>query len=451
MKDLFTKRSDYKAIAAVIIASAVLLFSGSYPLAAHAAQGVLTVGGSSLIGEKLSMWVQVKDGQAIVKSGFTPMTFYGTYGKQYTVAAHDYSAGSVWFAGWSDGVTAKERPVTLGSNGALEAKYITKNSELKISAVDQDGGALHMWTTVKDSAGHTVTGFTPFVYRGQTNSEVAVSISDYGQLEFRSWEDGGDRVLAINMYGSKEMVAAYTDHSKIPKADIYVALYKWPGGDGWLEYQKVVDAKLAHPDVNVVLTLNPSSGPGSSRIQAFADASAKLHAAGVKVIGYVPDGYADSKSPGSRTMAYMKDAIYKHRAWYGTDGIFLDEMSNRPGNEGRYAGLTSYAKSLGMELVVGNPGTLVPQSYIGTVDVLNIQEGPGYPQPGWESSPLIAGNAKENFSIMRYDVDYLDAQFVKDAVEHVGMIYVTDGDDSNARWFGVPPYFEDLVAAVSPT
>jgi hypothetical protein len=179
----------------------------------------------------------------------------------------------------------------------------------------------------------------------------------------------------------------------------------------------------------------------------------------VIAIGYIPDGYADTKNPGTRTMTYMKNAIDKYKNWYNADGVYFDEMTSKSGYESRYRDLTSYAKSLGMKLTGSNPGTDVPPSYIGTIDVIKTSEGKGYissTDPNIIGSSWVTGGFlgwhkdydKRNFSIVRYDVSWLDKNWVNNVSQNMGLMYITNGNDSNSRWFHVPPYFGDLVATL---
>src|SRR5256712_13526618 len=53
-------------------------------------------------------------------------------------------------------------------------------------------------------------------------------------------------------------------------------------------------------------------------------------------------------------------------------------MSNESGNEKYYTAISSYAKSTdGFSITFGNAGTDVPESYIGTVDTIEIYEDSG--------------------------------------------------------------------------
>jgi hypothetical protein len=171
---------------------------------------------------------------------------------------------------------------------------------------------------------------------------------------------------------------------------------------------------------------------------------------GVIALGYTHDGY------GARPLDALRADADKYRNWYGADGLFIDEFTNKVGFEGHYHDLTVYAKSIGMKMTMGNPGTDVPRSYIGTVDVLNITEGRGYMPLSWLQYCVLCSADqgwhyqydKRNFAYIRYDVDWLDTSFVSNSMQSVGLVYVTNGDDSNGRWFHLPPYFGSLVSTL---
>jgi hypothetical protein len=55
---------------------------------------------------------------------------------------------------------------------------------------------------------------------------------------------------------------------------------------------------------------------------------------------------------------------------------------------------------------------------------------------------------KRNFSVVRYEVGWLDTNFVSGASQKVGLMYITDGTDSNHRWFHVSPYFGQMMDAL---
>jgi hypothetical protein len=354
----------------------------AFSMPAAYAANTITVQGKSLDGKALSMWVTIQQNGSTVKSGFTPLTFSGVTGAKYTVVAHDYAAGSIYFDHWGNGSTNKARAVTLNSNVWFDAFY--KTSAPAPPPPPQPPGGI-------------------------------------GSL--------------------------------IPKTGVFVALYMYPGSTGSVHWQKVIDEKTKHPSVPIVVAFNPSSGPGNAKDGNIASWVNKLKSAGIIAIGYTYDDY------GTRPLSSLKADADKYKNWYNADGLFIDEFTNKVGFEKHYGDLTAYAKSIGMKLTMGNPGTDVPPSYIGKVDVINTSEGRGYiplTDPnligaGWVSggySGWHEDHDKRNFVVIRYDTDWLDSTFVTGASDKVGLMYITNGDDSNARWFHVPPYFSTLVASL---
>ncbi|MEW5840794.1 MAG: spherulation-specific family 4 protein [Thermoproteota archaeon] len=319
-----------------------------------------------------------------------------------------------------------------------------------VNAATVTGGIpLHMWTTAAESG---ASGFTPFVATAQ---DATVTVHDYDQYVFDHWEDGStDRTRSVAQGASSSTTTAATIMTAyyrveppsirelLPKTGMYVALYSYPGGDSWAQWQRVIDAKNAHPSVPFVVAINPSSGPGSHNPDSNYEAGIKaMRQAGVIVLGYTYDGY------GARPAQDIRADAEKYARWYGLDGLFIDEFTNRPGFEGRYRDITAHAKSIGMKMTMGNPGTDVPASYVGTVDVLNITEGRGYMPVSWLNG-WHQDYDKRNFSYIRYDVGWLDTSFVSQSSNSVGLMYIHTGNDSNGRWFSLPPYLESAVAAL---
>jgi hypothetical protein len=89
-----------------------------------------------------------------------------------------------------------------------------------------------------------------------------------------------------------------------------------------------------------------------------------------------------------------------------------------------YSARTAYAKSKGFSITVGNAGTDVPESFIGTVDVILIYESPGLPNVG-SLGGWHLNHDKRNFGIIPYSVPSLDTAFVQQAKTSIGYIYST--------------------------
>ncbi|MBI5536758.1 MAG: spherulation-specific family 4 protein [Deltaproteobacteria bacterium] len=219
---------------------------------------------------------------------------------------------------------------------------------------------------------------------------------------------------------------------------VIVPLYTYPDDSTW---DAICASKSAHPTVDVRAIINPDNGPGSSKDSLFVSGIAKLSNAGIVVLGYVATGYA------SKSEAEAHTEIDAYKSWYpGVTGIFFDEMQSAAGDESYYAALTQYAKTQGFSSTVGNPGTDVAESYVGTVDTIFIYETDGLPAlsalGGWHSN-----HDRKNFGIIPYAVPTMDAVFVAGARPLVGYIYLTDDDLPNP-WDSLPPYFDALVGAL---
>ncbi|MDA4134058.1 MAG: spherulation-specific family 4 protein [Thaumarchaeota archaeon] len=196
---------------------------------------------------------------------------------------------------------------------------------------------------------------------------------------------------------------------------LIVPLYSYPGSD----WSNLVWAKQVNPNVPMVAIVNPSDGPGWYKDPNYVSGIDSLQSAGITVVGYVWTDY------GARSVASAEADIAAYRDWYGVNGVYLDQMSNVPGYEWYYSTLNSYAKSIGMTLVVGNPGASVPSSYIGTVDTMVIYESPG--APSLASLAAYAGAGKSNFAMVAYDVQSLDVAYAQAAAKDLGYIYLTNG------------------------
>jgi hypothetical protein len=216
---------------------------------------------------------------------------------------------------------------------------------------------------------------------------------------------------------------------------IIIPLYTDPGP----VWNDTIQVKLAHPSVPVISIINPDSGPGQFE-SSYLSGIQQLQSAGILVLGYVDTAY------GSKNITSAESEIDSYSTMYHVNGIFLDEMSYVPGNETYYSELSRYAKSLGMTMTVGNPGTDTVPSYIGTVDNIVIYENATLPSlsalDGWHTS-----YAKGNFSMIAFGVDELNESFVKYTSNYLGYLYITNYTLPNP-YYAVPPYLGNLTASV---
>ncbi len=225
----------------------------------------------------------------------------------------------------------------------------------------------------------------------------------------------------------------------LANAGMIAPMYMPPGAI----WNQLIDAKAMYPTNDIIGIMNPNSGPAPSlgQQQVYVSAITALHAAGIKVIGYVATGGT------SVSLLTAESYIKDYHDWYNVDGIFFDEMGNTPGQESYYSQLTAYAKSLGMAFTVGNPGTQIPSSFFNTVDILNIYENASLPNLSTIQSRTLGGSRNE-FSIMAYGVPTLSSPIIQSYLPYVNYIYITDAT-SPGQYFVLPSYLNQEASYIA--
>src|SRR3989449_5596102 len=196
---------------------------------------------------------------------------------------------------------------------------------------------------------------------------------------------------------------------------IVIPLYTYPTDGSWAA---TFQARSAHPNVPIITVINPNNGPGGSSDSNYVQGVKDFQAAGIIVLGYVATGYA------SQLISSLESQVSSYKNWYSLNGIMFDEMSSVQGNENYYSTLNTYVKSLGMTMTMGNPGTSVPNSYIGILDSLCIFEQSGLPTLSYLSS--YSGHQQSNFAYIGYTVSLLNTAFEAASSQYAGWIYITN-------------------------
>ncbi len=238
-----------------------------------------------------------------------------------------------------------------------------------------------------------------------------------------------------------------------------VPLYTYPTDGTWTTLISEADA---NPTVPIVAIINPDSGPGAAPDANYVNGIENLRAAGITVLGYVWTCYGTRTLTGPGTITNpncgvqgdystgAEDDINSYHSWYNVNGIFLDQMNSAPGGASYYSTLTSYANSLGYT-TWGNPGTSVPSSYIGSVDVLNIYENSGLPS----TTALAAATSNgvgSDFSMIAYNVpgSDLSQSVISDFSHYVNWISITDANLPNP-YDVLPTYLKSLITYLAST
>jgi hypothetical protein len=413
---------------AILLLGAVLSGAAGHlfvPGVAEAAgQGNLVVNRlSTADGSSLNMWVTVTASGGwddVLKASWeTPWEFTGDAGTEYSVTAHNWKAGKIFFSHWSDGSTERTRKVTLeeGTTTTLTAYYDVEGAQASTA------GTTTATATTTAEAPPAAPQQPPVVEQKATPPPPAPP--------------------------EPAKTSSSNNNSHRDSTGVYVPLYKYPdlGNPSGL-WSAVVKAKKEHPSVPFVVSVNPSNGPGGSADSKIKSAIDELKSAGVEhVLGYLPTMYG--KEPSGRTLGDLKDMIDDYRAWYPKmDGLMMDTMAAGSDKIWFYKELVSYARDKGFTFIKGNPGAKVDKGYIGLFDNIGIYENHGAP-----SISQLASNTyhpafgKENFAFTAKSVPSLDKGYVEQLKDYVAYVYMTNDGDGNP-YNSVPPYFFSMVEAL---
>jgi hypothetical protein len=224
-----------------------------------------------------------------------------------------------------------------------------------------------------------------------------------------------------------------------------VPAYIYPEADGRKEWQRLMDAASK---VDVVVIVNPDSGPGIERNSDYTAVFSESRIHGLKLIGYVSTLYA------RRPRAEVKNDVDAWvRLYPQIVGFFFDQQPREAEHVGYYAELRDYAKEkLRGALVITSPGIPCDEVYFAqaisdATCVFSSFEG----FDTFELPPPLRAYEPGRFAALSYNVHDTDGMraMVKEAiVKRIGYLYVSDLNPPN-RWQRLPTYWEAEVEAVS--
>ena len=246
--------------------------------------------------------------------------------------------------------------------------------------------------------------------------------------------------LMVGIQGTN--VQAYPLASDSPQK-LLIPLYNYPN---WWNPDSYFwdDIAEANNLVPITVIINPDNGPGDCPPNPDYQKGLKtLHAAGVSILGYVNTGY------GERDIQDVKTDIDLYVQCFNIDGIFFDEASSDQEKVSYYQTLYNYVQEKQSGAVVVNDFGVVPhQDYSGIgTSILCVFEDEfsnfiGWTPPSWitsERSLALVHNTPN---------DDLQTALEHLSKENIGWFYLTSDILLNP-WDTLPPYFPDLVKAVS--
>lgn len=146
------------------------------------------------------------------------------------------------------------------------------------------------------------------------------------------------------------------------------------------------------------VVVNAADGPGDRVDPVFAAAAARLRGAGVRLLGYVDTGY------GGRPLRAVLRDLRRHRAWYGTEGVFFDRVASGRAQLPYYRRLSAVARLCAARTVVLNPGVHPDPGYAAVADLLVTFEGSWAQYLGAEVPTWTSAHPPERFCHLVYGV-----------------------------------------------
>ncbi len=225
---------------------------------------------------------------------------------------------------------------------------------------------------------------------------------------------------------------------------LLVPAYIYPAGEGRKQWQRLGDAAAK---VDLVVIVNPDTGPGIERNPDYASAIAEAADRGVKLVGYVSTDYTD------RSAAKVKADIDAWVRFYPRIvGFFLDQQPWDAGHAAYYSEVGTYARGkLRDALVITNPGIPCDEAYLARrasdlVCVFANFEGFG----PFELPANLKGYDPFHYAALVYqvaDAESMTSMLEKAIIKRIGYIYVTDGKQPS-QWGQLPAYWDAEVEAV---
>lgn len=228
--------------------------------------------------------------------------------------------------------------------------------------------------------------------------------------------------------------AASSSNSQVRAAvGIIIPLYVSSTSGAW---QKIVTEKEKFANVSYIVILNPDSGVGVSRDPKFASDVKNLQDAGIIALGYDWTGY------GSVSQKDVEGNMTDYKNWYAVNGIFFDGMSSSISKASYYETDASFAKSLGFNTTVGNPGTTVNSKLYNIFTFLNIWETHNLPSP----KNLNTNEPSSQQSFIANDLSSFPAASKLNALsEYISYLFIT----KSPSYGGLPPYLDSELSYLS--
>jgi hypothetical protein len=167
-------------------------------------------------GALAGLWTDIRSSDVVVKTGFTPDTYWLVPGLQYLMCVGDYE--HYLFDHWDDGTTQRCRAITPTQNTTLTAYYqtevITPPNPVAITVQSADGTGspiTGLWTTIYSGTTLVKSGYTTLMYTASANTQYSVCVARYQNYIFDHWEDGSTNSCTTITPTQDTTLTAYYD------------------------------------------------------------------------------------------------------------------------------------------------------------------------------------------------------------------------------------------------
>jgi hypothetical protein len=219
---------------------------------------------------------------------------------------------------------------------------------------------------------------------------------------------------------------------------LFLPSYFYPGA----QWNRVIASSAA---VRMAI-INPASGAGKAVNVDYRRTVQSARASGVSVLGYVATAYA------GRDAQAVLDEVARYVAWYGVDGIFLDEVASEVSQVGYYAHLREVIRQEHQRIIVLNPGTHPDEAFMAVADFVVTFEGNFDRYRALRPPEWVQRYAPQRFIHIVYDVSQVSRmRRVLSWAKAYGadLVYATNDLGPNP-YDALPIYWTSLVNALVP-
>ncbi|MEO9320554.1 MAG: spherulation-specific family 4 protein [Nitrososphaera sp.] len=164
-------------------------------------------------GQEISgLWIEVKKGNSVIMTGFSPAAFNLPDGI-FEIGASSYQAFE--FSKWSDGMTQQYRSVDVSLDLELGAVYRTQSHLVTIESHDLSANPIRgMFVRVSNGATTVAQGFTPYQVKLQPGTYDFTALG-YKFYQFAGWDSqsqassGSGGSLTLNVSNDTLVEARY--------------------------------------------------------------------------------------------------------------------------------------------------------------------------------------------------------------------------------------------------